>query len=446
MSPASPQSVAAGTLRDKVTRWPEDDSWQALRNAASGWPGRGAVTPKVVAPYGSWRSPITAELVASGGVRLGQIALDGDDVYWLELRPTEAGRAVLVRRTPDGGTEDVTPPEFNVRSRVHEYGGGSFAVSGRTVVFANFADGALYRQDRVPAPDRSDFAVVRTAAAHGDRPGCRRPACRHRHRPEARPRRLRPRRSHDGCVRGRQHGRRRAAGAMEREPGASTTLVAGNDFYSNPRLSPDGNRLAWLSWNHPNMPWDGCELWVGELRAERVGGASAELVAGGPDESIFQPSWSPDGILHFVSDRTGWWNLHRWNERAGVVEPLAPMEAEFGQPQWVFGLSTYAFLDAARILCTYTRARDLGAGDPRPAHRRADARPAAVHGVPAGSGASRSRHGRVPRRLTDARPPGRRAGRDDRGASDPATRVGHGRRSSDSSPNPSRSSSPRPAA
>jgi dipeptidyl aminopeptidase/acylaminoacyl peptidase len=313
------------------------------------------VTPTAIAPYGSWRSPITAELVASGAVRLGQIALDGDDVYWLELRPTEAGRAVLVQRAPDGSTEDVTPAEFSVRSRVHEYGGGSFAVSGRMVVFANFADGALYRQRRPVGPDRTTrrWSAPRRLTAIAQDAGVR-------HADIV----IDRKRDRAICVR-EDHttGVPEAVNTIvavplepwNAEPGASTTLVAGNDFYSNPRLSPDGNRLAWLSWNHPNMPWDGCELRVGELGAD--GSVErTELVAGSAHESIFGPSWSPDGILHFVSDRTGWWNLHRWNERAGVVEPLAPMEAEFAQPAWVFGLSTYAFLDADRILCTYTRA------------------------------------------------------------------------------------------
>jgi dipeptidyl aminopeptidase/acylaminoacyl peptidase len=103
------------------------------------------------------------------------------------------------------------------------------------------------------------------------------------------------------------------------------------------------------------MPWDGCELWVGELDSGGLVGHTV-CVAGGPAESIFQPSWSPAGVLHFVSDRSGWWNLYRWDEVSGGVEPLAPMEAEFGQPVWLFGLSTYAFLDADRIVCTYAHA------------------------------------------------------------------------------------------
>jgi dipeptidyl aminopeptidase/acylaminoacyl peptidase len=127
-------------------------------------------------------------------------------------------------------------------------------------------------------------------------------------------------------------------------------LVSGNDFYSSPRLNPDGSRLAWLTWNHPNMPWDGTELWIGELKADGSLGR-AERVAGGIDESIFQPEWSPDGILYFVSDHTGWWNLYRWLD--GRIEPLCEMKADFGEPQWIFGISTYAFQSASRIVCAY---------------------------------------------------------------------------------------------
>src|SRR5207249_3629780 len=131
---------------------------------------------------------------------------------------------------------------------------------------------------------------------------------------------------------------------------AGKVLVSGNDFYSSPRLSPDGARLAWLTWNHPNMPWDGTELWVGEVAAGGAVGPS-ERLAGGVGESIFQPEWSPDGVLHFVSDRSGWWNLERW--RNGRAEPLCRREAEFGLPQWGFGMATYGFVAPDRIVCTY---------------------------------------------------------------------------------------------
>jgi dipeptidyl aminopeptidase/acylaminoacyl peptidase len=130
----------------------------------------------------------------------------------------------------------------------------------------------------------------------------------------------------------------------------SRVLVSGNDFYSSPRLSPDATHLAWLTWNHPDMPWDGTELWVGEMGTDGSL-CKVERVAGGPDESIFQPEWSPDGILYFVSDRTGWWNLYRW--RKGHIGPVTRMEAEFGAPQWFFGMSTYAFVSSDNIICTY---------------------------------------------------------------------------------------------
>jgi dipeptidyl aminopeptidase/acylaminoacyl peptidase len=294
-----------------------------------------------VAPYGSWKSPITSELIVAGTIRLGQIALDGEDVYWVEMRPAEGGRNVIVQRS-DGRTTDVTPPPFDARTRVHEYGGGAFVVDHGTVHFSNYVDQRLYRQEAggeprpiTPEADSSAGSGQGLRYADGvfDR-GRRRLI----------------------CVREDHRGSGEAVNTLvsldpEGDPEGGRVLASGHDFYASPRLSPDGSRLAWLSWNHPNMPWDGAELWVGVLDVD--GSLSRpERVAGGADESIFQPEWSPDGVLHFVSDRTGWWSLYRW--RDGRAEPLCEMAAEFGQPQWVFGLSTYAFLSADRIVCTYT--------------------------------------------------------------------------------------------
>jgi dipeptidyl aminopeptidase/acylaminoacyl peptidase len=288
--------------------------------------------------YGSWKSPITSDLIVSETIGLGRIVLDGEDIYWSEMRPAEDGRYVVVRRTPDGQTTDVTPSPFNARTRVHEYGGGAFAVADGTVYFSNFVDQRLYRQHpgAQPQPIMPE-AALRYADGVVDR-----------------------RRGRMVCVREDHTAAGREAvntlvsldltGDQE-----TRVLVSGNDFYSSPRLSPDGSRMAWLTWNHPNMPWDGTELWVAELQAGGSLGRT-ERVAGGVGESIFQPEWSPDGVLYFVSDRTGWWNLHRW--RDGRVEPLVEMEAEFGEPQWVFGISTYAFESAGRILCAYTRQGD----------------------------------------------------------------------------------------
>ena len=282
----------------------------------------------MTAAHGSWRSPITADVIVAGVLALGQVALDGDDVYWVEGRPIEGGRSVIVRRTPDGGAADVTPARFNTRTRVHEYGGGAFAVADGTVYFSSFSDGRLYRQPREAAPEPiTPEGAWRYADLVIDR---------------ARRRLVCVREDH--TVAGHEPVNALVAVPLDGSR-APEVLVSGRDFYSSPRLSPDGARVAWLEWSHPNMPWDGCELWVADVESL----ARRECVAGGAEESIFQPEWSPDGVLHFVSDRTGWWNLYRW--RDGRVEPLCPMSAEFGKPQWVFGTSTYGFAAPDRIVC-----------------------------------------------------------------------------------------------
>jgi dipeptidyl aminopeptidase/acylaminoacyl peptidase len=262
-------------------------------------------------------------------------ALDGADVYWIESRPAEGGRHVIVRYTPDGQTHDVTPPGFNARTRVHEYGGGAYVVARGTVYFSHFTDQRLYAQPPGAAPQPLTTATDMLYADAVLDP--------HRHRLL--------------CVREDQTAHQRdsvnTVVAIDLQGSDSVrVLVSGNDFYAAPRLSPDGTRLAWLTWNHPHMPWDSTALWVGTVRADGTIG-QAERVAGGGSESLFQPEWSPDGMLHFVSDRTGWWNLYRW--RQGRIEALYDMPAEFGLPQWVFGMSTYAFASADCIICTYTQ-------------------------------------------------------------------------------------------
>jgi dipeptidyl aminopeptidase/acylaminoacyl peptidase len=286
-----------------------------------------------VAPYGSWKSPITADVVAAGEVGLEQVRLDGVDVYWIERRSQEGGRKVIVRRSDEGRVTDMTPVSFNTRTRVHEYGGGDYAVSNGTIVFSNFADQRLYVQGPGLEPRPLTLAAdIRYADGVIDQ-----------------------RRSLFFCVCEDHTGHGEAINTLVsidlKAENAGKILVSGNDFYSSPRLSPDGSRLAWLTWNHPNMPWDGTELWVGKL-SEDGSINEAVRVAGGPNESIFQPEWSPDGILYFVSDRSGWWNIYRW--RDDKLEPLSPMDAEFGQPQWVFASALYGFASERRIVCSYT--------------------------------------------------------------------------------------------
>jgi dipeptidyl aminopeptidase/acylaminoacyl peptidase len=303
-------------------------------------------------PYGSWLAPITSDLIVAESIGLSGALLDGEDIYWIESRPREAGRNVIVRRSADGRREDVNPPPFNARTRVHEYGGGAATVDRGDVYYSGFADQRLYRQDRgadgpVPiTPPSPDPSRPRLSWRYADGVIDR-----------VRNRWIGVREDHT-TVGDRHEPVNTLADIDLAAGGAGRVLVQGNDFYSSPRLSPDGGRLAWLTWNHPDMPWVGTELWIAGC-APDGSLTGARRVAGGRTESIFQPEWSPDGRLHFISDRSGWWNLYRLEEDAGgggaVIRPLCPMAAEFGQPQWNFGMSTYAFADADRLVCSYSQ-------------------------------------------------------------------------------------------
>jgi dipeptidyl aminopeptidase/acylaminoacyl peptidase len=287
------------------------------------------------APYGSWKSPITSDLIVKESIGLSQLRLVEDNVYWIEMRPSEGGRQVIVRHAANGQRIDLIPAGFNARTRVHEYGGGDYVVDGDAVYFSNFSDQQIYRVSNGGNPELvskdCEDARVRYADYVLDRSHGRLICVREDHRDD-------PHQPSNEIV------------ALSLAGGESTVLVAGNDFYSFPRISPDGSRLAWLAWNHPNMPWDGCELWAGEIAADGSV-VNQRTITGGLNESIFQPEWSPDGQLYFVSDESGWWNIYR--ETSNGVEKVCPMQAEFGAPQWVFGMSTYAFASAEKIVCTF---------------------------------------------------------------------------------------------
>lgn len=290
-----------------------------------------------VAEYGFWKSPVTSELVAGKSVRLGEPRMAGGSIHWLEDRPAEGGRTVLVRLGPDGEASDALPPPWSVRSRVHEYGGGAYAVAGETVWFSENSDRRLYELGAGGDPrPLTPEGPWRYADLESD-PLRRRlvAVC------------------EDHSETGHEARQSLVAIGLDRRAEPPRVLRQGADFYSNPRISPDAERLCWLEWRHPNMPWDGTELWVGSL------GGSGEIleshqVAGGPGESVFQPRWAPDGVLHFVSDRSGFWNLYRMDDALAV--PLHPCEAEFGLPQWVFGMSTYGIGDDGTVVCSFCEA------------------------------------------------------------------------------------------
>jgi dipeptidyl aminopeptidase/acylaminoacyl peptidase len=288
-----------------------------------------------IAPYGSWKSPITTDLIVSETIGLGRIVLDGKDTYWAEARPSEEGRNIIVKCTASGETFDVTPSQFNVHTRVHEYGARGYTVADGVVYFSNFDDQRLYRHRPGEAPiPMTPEGDLRYASAVLDRRRNRLICVREDHT------------THDDepihtVVAIDIHGR-----------DAVNVLVSGNDFYAAPRIHPDGTALAWLTWNHPNMPWDGTELWVAQISDDGLL-LEPQWVAGGIDEAVMQPEWSPDGMLYFASDRSGWANLYRW--RHNRVEAVLEMEAEFVKTHWWGGAAAYGFESASSLVCSYVQ-------------------------------------------------------------------------------------------
>ncbi len=295
-------------------------------------------------------------MVAQSGSRLTMPWLEGGAVWWLEGRPSENGRVVLVRAEHGVDPVDVVPTGFNARTGVHEYGGGAYCIHAGTAFVSNFDDQRLYRVD----PDSSPVAI--TPAVGGKE---------HRYADG----RVTP----DGAlwigVRERHAKSERSADvvnelvAIATDGSAEPRVIAeGRDFYSNPRISPDGSRLCFLAWDLPWMPWDGCELHVAGIAPDGELTGIAHIAGVDGEESIWQPEWSPSGELVFASDRSGWWNLERIHD--GERRSLHSAEAEFGGPMWTFGTRSFAFLGDGSIVCAYdSEARtyfgllDLDGGD-----------------------------------------------------------------------------------
>jgi dipeptidyl aminopeptidase/acylaminoacyl peptidase len=285
-------------------------------------------------PHGAWPTPITSELVVRAAAQLGEVLVDGPDVWWSESRPAEGGRSVIVRRSGNGTVTDVLPQPWNARTRVHEYGGGAWTVSNGTLWFTEFTDQRLYRLD---AGDDTPVAVtpgpaVRAGVRHAD---------------------LRV--TAEGLLAVREtHPASGGAADVVNEivrvrPDGTELLVSGPDFVSDPRPSPEGDALAWLQWDHPNMPWDAAQLIV------RGGDGRQHVLAGGPGESVVQPVWGDDGTLWFLCDRTDCWSLYR-RRIHGEVELVLDLGCDIGGPQWRFGQSRYALLPDGRIVLAYGRA------------------------------------------------------------------------------------------
>lgn len=286
-------------------------------------------------PYGSWKSPITSSTLVESAIKLGDITIDGNTVYWNEIRPSEKGRSVVVKWDQSQGI-DINQDPYNVRTRVHEYGGGSYTVHEGTLYFTNFKDQHFYslspdgtikqlttadnKRYANPVYDPEDNLIYAIEETHN---------------------------SETDVI--------NSLVAIDAEGKLEVqTLHSGHDFYSSIALNPDGTELAFLTWNHPRMPWDGTELWAAQILP---GGKLTKIkkVTGGHSESIFQPRYAPDGKLFFISDQTGFWNLYERGPKE--IIPCYPLDAEFGSPQWVFGMSRYDFVgddNGYQIACIYT--------------------------------------------------------------------------------------------
>jgi len=290
------------------------------------------MSEKTVAPYGAWVSPVSVELMTRAAIGLGSLCVEGQDLYWLEARPGESGRTVLCRRRADGTIEELTPAPFNVGSRVHEYGGGAYAVAAGVVVFSERSNGSVWLIEAGHAPRQIETPEgCRYADFAFDLPRRRVLAVRedHRNRPPTDP--------------------KAAIVSLPLDPGGTeAVLVEGPDFLSSPRLSPGGESLCWIAWNHPGMPWDGTELYLARVASGGALEAQRRVAGGDPPEAIVQPGWSAGGALYFCSDRTGWWNLYVF--RGAAIESLAPVAAEIGGPHWVFRQRYYDFLPDGRIV------------------------------------------------------------------------------------------------
>jgi len=293
-----------------------------------------------VAPYGSWPSPITAADLAATEHPVGGGVFVGDEIWWLEARPEERGRQAIRRHTADG-VVDVLPQPWNARTRVHEYGGGSWlALPDKRLVFTEFSDQRLYlltagSAEPVPLTPPNGW---RYAEPRLSRDGAEVWCVREAHAADGRITR-------DLCA-------VPLDGSAATDPAAVRSIVGGSDFLAAARVSPDGSKLAWIAWNHPQMPWDGTELRVGTLAADGTC-QQPRTVLGSTTESVLQPEWVDDESLFAISDRSGWWNLYRV-PLAGEPVPLHPAEQDFGGPMWLLGSRWYSKLDDGRLLTVRT--------------------------------------------------------------------------------------------
>jgi dipeptidyl aminopeptidase/acylaminoacyl peptidase len=309
-------------------------------------------TTRPTVPYGAWPSPVDARDLVTGSSQPIDVRAAGGRTWWSQTRPDQGGRQQIIRRDSDGTMHDPLPEDWSARTRVHEYGGAAWWIHDQVIFSVNWSDQRLYRAEpgRPPVPITPLPAVpaaLRYADGQVTSDGTTCICVRESHTDEVR----------NEIV------ALPASAPSAGDPPAPVVLVSGADFVAAPRISPDGTQLAWIQWQHPNMPWDITSLWVGDLVTETGDRGIVELtnprqVAGGQQESLLQPEWGPDGNLYVVSDRSDWWNVYR----ATTLEPGAdlvavhPVPAEVGQPAWIFGQSRYLVGEGA-LWMTYSSAK-----------------------------------------------------------------------------------------
>ncbi len=285
-----------------------------------------------IRPYGAWDSPLTGESMVQSSLRLGQIQVDGDKVFWTEGRPNEKGRTALMRWSISGTIQEYGDPGHDVRTRAHEYGGGAFLTDNSRCFYINNEDQQIYEViDANKARQITDHQGFRYADLLID--------------------------EQRNCLFAIAEDHARTDDVQNMvvriplgDNGEQYVIAGGHDFYANPQLSPDGSQLLFITWDLPDMPWDSSQLWLASLD-EKGNPEAVECIAGGENESIFQPLWDPDGSIYFVSDRSNWWNLYHYS--SGISTCILKMDAEFGLPQWVFGMSTYTILRTGELVATY---------------------------------------------------------------------------------------------
>jgi dipeptidyl aminopeptidase/acylaminoacyl peptidase len=283
-------------------------------------------------PYGAWPSSLGAARAGAAARSLSYAQFTPRGLLWIEGRPEEGGRNALMQADERGAISEPLDAGWSVRTRVHEYGGLPYAVAGDTLLFANDADQRLYRWADGEAPRVLTPEGLRWAD------GCA---------------------SHDGRTSWWVREDHRAPGepinaVVALDPlagGEGTVLYSGSDFVAYPRISPDGRWLAFMVWDHPNMPWDESRLMLGRIDSGVL--AALRVVAGGPGVSVLEPQWGPDGRLYFLSDASGTWNLQRL--AGDDTETLTRFDGDLGGALWSLGLSSYALLDERRALVRVTQ-------------------------------------------------------------------------------------------